>query len=186
MSRITTERVRTWHAEIAEVGSTTAAQAYRLLHAILATATVEGTYARNPCQIRGASQPDTPKRPLVLREDAKALAEGMPEHLRAMVPLAFWGGLRLGEGLGLQYGDLELDPQAGIGRIHIQRQQQKIKNEAVVGPLKADSIRSVHLPEPAVEALLAHVRDAGLVLPTARLFTREDGNQLRTWDVQRY
>lgn len=57
MSALTPERIRMWHAEVAKVGSTTAAQAYRLLHGILATATVEGTFARNTARSGAAGSP---------------------------------------------------------------------------------------------------------------------------------
>jgi len=43
MSEVSAERVRLWHAEVSKAGAATAAQAYRVLHAILATATDEGT-----------------------------------------------------------------------------------------------------------------------------------------------
>jgi len=78
LSKITPERVRLWHAEVAQVGAATCARCYRLLHAILATATNEGSYARNPCQIRGGGQSATPKRPLVVVGDVDALAAAMP------------------------------------------------------------------------------------------------------------
>lgn len=186
MSSVTTERVRMWHAEVAKIGSTTVAQSYRILHAIMATATVEGTYTRNPCQIRGAGQQDTPKRPLVFREDVEALAAEMPEQLSTLILLAFWGGLRLGELLGLEFRDVELDSEAGTAVVSVERQQQEIGRKAVLGPPKADSVRKVNLSGPMVAALTSHVEHAGHVLPSARLFTRISGGQLRGWDVERY
>ena len=186
LAKITPERVRLWHAEIAKVGAATCARCYRLLHAILATATTEGSFARNPCQIRGGGQTATPKRPLVIVEDVDALAAAMPEHLRALVVLGFWGALRLGELLGLEYGDVHLDVVAGTGTVHVRRQQQEIRGQAVIGPAKADSNRTVHLPSPAVAALAEHVATAGPTLPSARLFVRQSGEQLRAWDVHRY
>jgi len=186
LSAVTSERVRLWHSDVTAAGATTAAQAYRMLHAILETATVEGTYPRNPCQLRGASQPDTPERPLVTHEDVAALADAMPVHLRALVALAFWGGLRLGELLGLEVGDLALDEESRTGTVRVQRQQQEVDGEVVVGPPKAESVRVVSLPAPAVETLLEHLAQRGAVLPTARVFVRASGDVLRSWDVHRY
>lgn len=186
LSKITPERVRLWHAEVAQVGAATCARCYRLLHAILATATNEGSYARNPCQIRGGGQSATPKRPLVVVGDVDALAAAMPQHLRALVLLGFWGALRLGELLGLQHGDVELDVAGNTGRVHVRRQQQEIRGDAVVGPAKADSNRTVHLPAAAVVALAQHLDSTGPALPGARVFIRSTGEQLRAWDVHRY
>lgn len=169
-----------------EGGTTTAAQAYRLLHAVLATAVADGDLARNPCQVKGAGQPATAERPLVDRGQVEALAERMPAHLRALVLLAFWAGLRLGELLALEMGDLDLDPAAGTGSLRVQRQQQDVDGQTIVSAPKAGSVRSVHLPAPAVAALVEHLAGLPQGLPTARVFTRPKGGRLRGFDVHRH
>jgi len=186
LADVTPERVRLWHADVSKAGATVAAQSYRLVHAVLATATDEGTYSRNPCQLRGAGQPRAAERPLLSIGDVDALADGMPEHLRALVVLAYWGALRLGELLGLERRDLDLDPTAGTGSVRVERQQHDVAGVPVVGPPKAESTRTVNLPAPAVDALAAHLAGRPAGLPTARVFTRTDGTPLRHWDVHRY
>jgi len=186
LDRITSAAVRRWHADVTTVGATTAAQAYRLLHAVLATAVADGDLARNPCQVKGAGQPPTAERPLVDRAQVQALAEQMPAHLHAFVLLAFWGGLRLGELLGLEAGDVTLDRVAGRGSVRVQRQQQDVDGRTLVTAPKAGSARTVHLPSPAVEALAAHLAGRPLALPNARVFTRPDGLPLRGFDVHRH
>ena len=65
--------VRRWHKERLATGSksvpafgpVTVAKAYRLLHAILATAADDGLIRRNPCRIKGAGQEDSAERPVV-------------------------------------------------------------------------------------------------------------------------
>ena len=186
LEKLTSERIRLWHAHVAQSGAPTAARAHRMLHAILATATLDGSFARNPCQLRGASQPHTQERPLVAIEDVEALSGFMPAHLTAFVTLAFWAGLRLGELLALERQDCVINKKRGTGTVRIERQQQEIERRPVVGTPKADSIRVVNLPTPAVLALSAHFEKQGLVLPTARVFTRPDGQPLRSFDVHRY
>lgn len=186
LSSVTPERVRLWQAQVSQKGATTAAQAYRLLHAVLATAAEEGTYLSNPCRLRGASTPKTPERPLLSVTEVESLAQGMPEHLRALVVLAFWGALRLGELLALQVGDLDLDVAKGTGAVRIERAQGEVDNQAVQLPPKAQSARTVHLPRTAVKALADHLDRMPAGLPTARVFARVTGQSLRAWDVQRH
>ena len=186
IDRITPAAVRSWYAVTTKVGATTAAQAYRLLHGVLATAVADGDLARNPCQVKGAGQPTTPERPLIDRSQVEALAAAMPSHLRALVLLAFWGGLRLGELLALEVGDLDLDAGGRSGSVRIERQQQDVDRQTLVTAPKVGSIRTVHLPTPAVEALLDHLRARGPALPGARVFTRPDGELLHGYDVHRY
>lgn len=186
LADVTAERVRVWHAEVAKVGATTGAQCYRLLHAILSTAVDEGVYAANPARLRGAGQARVPERPLLGAADVEALAAGMPEHLAALVVLGFWGALRLGELLGLERRHLDLDPTAGTGTVHVEQAQGDVERVPVTGPTKSGSVRTVHLPEPAVRALLEHLQRSGSGLPSARVFTRADGSLLRGWDVHRH
>ena len=59
LADITTALVREWRSELlaAGVSQSIAAKAYRLLHAILNTATDEdGLISRNPCRVRGADR----------------------------------------------------------------------------------------------------------------------------------
>jgi len=186
LDKLTSATVRTWYAETTKVGATTAAQAYRLLHAVLATAVSDGDLARNPCQVKGAGQPATAERALVDRAQVESLAERMPAHLSALVLLAFWGGLRLGELLALQVGDLDLDPTGDRGSLRVQRQQQDVDGQTLVSAPKVGSVRTVHLPAPAVAALAEHLAGRPAGLPTARVFTRRTGEPLRGFDVHRH
>jgi integrase len=107
------------------------------------------------------------------------LAQAMPPHLQALVTTAFLAHLRLGEALGLRWGDI--DPEA------VTRTVRRAVVEAAAAPVesepKADSRRTVALPAPAVEALAQH-RDRQPALPSARVFTRPDGQPLRHHHVQ--
>ncbi|WP_293771964.1 tyrosine-type recombinase/integrase [Sporichthya sp.] len=56
-----------------------------------------------------------------------------------------------------------------------------------MGAPKADSLRTVNLAGPAVDALVEHLgRSRAGALPAAAVFTRSSGAPLRGWDVQRY
>ncbi len=186
LADVTPERVRLWHAGVSMVGATTAAQAYRFLHTVLATATAEGTYATNPCRLRGAGQAHAAERPLLTAPDVEQLTAAMPEHLRPLVLLGYWAALRLGELVALERGDLDLNPAAGTGTVRVERAAGEVANRQVIGEPKAHSRRTVHLPAGVARALAEHLERSPAGLPTARVFTRLDGAPLRHWDVQRY
>lgn len=196
LSAISTEAVAAWYpALIASSGQTAARQAYAFLKVVTRSAARSKLIRESPCQIEGAGLRDTAEREFVPVDDAFDLIDAMPEHLQTFAAVALWAGLRHGELLGLQWGDLDLD--AGV--LNVRRQQLEIdadlfdekqhvwvadvgKQLVVYGPPKAGSGRvGLRMPAPLVDLLTAH-RDAldAYPLPTARVFTREDGSLLRS------
>lgn len=109
--------VRRWHKErlmagplaSRPFGPVTVAKAYRLLHAIMATAADDGLIRRNPCRIKGAGQEDSPERPVVPVPVLVELFNLIPVRYRAMLLLATFANLRFGELAGLHRGDIDLD-----------------------------------------------------------------------------
>src|SRR3954463_1122239 len=181
---LTPATVRRWHAEVAaSTGTTATRQAYALLRATLNTAVADDAIGRNPCRIRGAGQPHTLERPLIDPADVERASAAMPTGLKATVLLALWAHLRIGEVLGLQRGDIDLD----AGTLAVQRQVVEIRG---IGPIvvepKMGSRRVVHLPQPAVDALRRHLDAMGPMLPAARLFRRPDGSELRLMHLEWY
>lgn len=88
-------------------------------------------------------------------EQVRAFTEAMPPHLQIAIPLAAWCALRIGELLGLQRRDLEHldDPRRAV--LHVGR-QWNVKANALTPP-KADSVRTVALPEALLPALRDHL-----------------------------
>lgn len=180
LDRITPAAVRRWHAQTsATTGPTATRQAYAVLHAILATAVADDALMRNPCRIAGAGQARSEERPLLDLEQVQRLVSSMPSHLRGLVELAFWGHLRLGELLALRIGDVSVD----AGTVSVHRQVVETDSGPVEGPPKAGSQRTVHLPPQGVDALAECLRLRSPALPTARLFVRPDGGELRAHHV---
>jgi integrase len=181
VGRITPAIVRTWHAEVsAQTGPTATRQAYALLRAILSTAVEDGALHRNPCSIRGAGSAVSPERPLLSPEDVDNIAAAMPMHLKALVPVSCWAALRLGEVLALRVGDIDLDKAT----LRVERQILEVDG---VGPVEAEpkvgSVRTVYLPQQAIDALTTHLATRSPALPTARVFVRRDGTDLRAHHV---
>lgn len=181
LDQITPPVVRKWHADVAaETGRTATRQAYAVLRAILNTAVSDEIIARNPCRIAGAGQPNSPERPLIGLAEVQQLTAAMPEHLRTFVQLAFWAHARLGEALALTCGDVDLK----AGTLTIARQVVEIDGRGpVVTEPKVGSRRTVHLPAQGLDAAAQQLSKRAPALPTARLFTRPDGSELRAHDI---
>lgn len=134
---------------------------------------------RNPCRITGAGQARSDERPLLDLEQVRRLVTHTPDHLRGLVELAFWSLLRLGELVALRVADVSVD----AGTVSVRRQVVEADSGPAEGAPKAGSHRTVHLPPQGIEALVEHLRLRGPVLPSARLFVRPDGSELRAHHV---
>jgi integrase len=175
---ITTDAVRTWHAElVASAGQDQAAKSYRLLHAILNTAVDDMRIGRNPCRIKGAGTEDAEERILIATTTVLELSDFIRYPYRALVLLAGLGGLRTGESLGLRRQDVDPLRQT----VSIRRQAQELTGLGrIEGTPKSDAgKRTVVLPRSAMEALVAHMDSFTSPDPDAVVFTATGGGPLR-------
>src|SRR5262249_28707388 len=103
------ERLTAGPAAVPPFGPVTVAKAYRLLHAIMATAADDGLIRRNPRRIKGAGQEDSPERPIVPMAALLELFDRIPVRYRATLLLATFASLRFGELAALRSGDIDLE-----------------------------------------------------------------------------
>jgi integrase len=145
----------------ATAGETAAAQAYRALRAILATAVLDELLPANPCQIRGAGQITTKDRTPATPDQVAQIAAAMPERYAAAVTLAAWSGLRYGELFALARRHVDLE----AGTLRVERALEQVPGQPIRfgKPKTAKSRRIVHLPrfvaEHLSEHMTAHVAD---------------------------
>ena len=110
IGKVMPAEIRSWYAELGTRSApATTTRIYRLLHSIFATAVEDQLITRNPCPVRGASSGMSPERPTATIAEVDALVEAMDDPYRAMVILAAWCGLRLGELLALTRRRIDLD-----------------------------------------------------------------------------
>jgi integrase len=149
--------IRRWRRRLRDHGVSegVTAKAYRLLHAVLATAVEDGSIRANPCNIKGAGVHESDERTVATLEQVFALAEAIQLRYRLVVLLATFTSLRYGEIMGLRRGDFALVARkVKIDRAHIQPDTGPMFD----GDPKANSGRTVSLPAflvPEVEAHLA-------------------------------
>jgi len=158
LGELSPREVRTWHAELlrrGRPGPVTVAKAYRLLRTICETAVSDEMIGRNPCNIKGAAVEHSPERPVLTVPEVEALADAIEERYGALVLLAAWCGLRVGEALALTRADVDLEE----GTVRIDKSAAELKSgERIVGPPKTKAgIRVVYVPPHVVPELRAHL-----------------------------
>jgi integrase len=111
-----------------------------------------GLLGRNPCDL--VDPPHAPRpavQPLTLDEVRALLAACADDPLAPLVTLAVFSGMRLGELLGLRWGDVDWERSevSVVRAIHRVRGQGLV----VVEPKTATSRLRIPLPLPVLEAL---------------------------------
>lgn len=178
---ITPHHVRTWHARIAQKGPSTAAKAYRLLHALLETAVEDEVLARNPCKVKGAAKEDAAERPVATVTQVEALAEAIVPRFRLLVLLAAWCCLRREELLGLWRQDLDLLH----GTLRVDRALIQLRTgEQVYVPPKGGGKRTIAIPPHLLDEVALHLDAYVRPEPDASVFTGEKGGLLRPHVLQ--
>jgi integrase len=150
--------VRTWRKDRrdAGVGQSTAAKAYRLLHAILHTAADDGLLRRNPCRVRGAGEEKSAERSVLSVDQVFDIADAIRPRFRCLVLLAAFTSLRFGEPAALRRTELDLD----AGEVRVLRSQAELRGGRLLtkDPKSAAGLRVVAIPSAVVPELRSHVR----------------------------
>lgn len=150
--------VRAWFGKLSAPdgpGQVTAAKCYRLLRAICATAVDDNLIARNPCSIRGAGQELSSERPMFTLAQVGALVDAVEDRWRALILLAAWTGLRIGELSALRREHLDLT----AGTVSVRSSVvDVIGQERAYGPPKsAAGRRTVAIPPHIIDDLEHHL-----------------------------
>lgn len=175
---VTASRVRDWWIGLGKETPTSNTQAYQLLKAIFNTAVEDRAVTENPCQIKTAGRPPKPRdvKPLTPAELVK-VAEKVPEHYRAAVPVAAWCGLRFGELIELRRKDIHSESDRMT--LRIRRAATMVDNKLVVGGPKTDAgIRDVTVPPHVAVMLREHMAKHTRGGPESFVFTTTRGLRL--------
>jgi integrase len=179
LGSITPDTVREWRATLlsAGVSQTATAKAYRLLRAVLMTATEDRIIPRNPCRIRGGGDEKPPERPVLTIAQVLALADRMAaRRFRALILLATFASLRWGEAIALRRCDLDLEART----VSIRRQYVETNGSLLIAPPKSRAgVRTVAFPATLVPELREHLDAYAEPDSTALVFTGQRGGVLR-------
>jgi integrase len=138
------------------LAESTCAIIYGRLKAVLTWAVHNDMIVKNPCNGIKAPSPRRPEIVPLPQEAVAALVAAAPPRYRSMILLAAGSGLRMGELVGLELRDLDLER----GEVHVRQQALRLdQGGPYLGPPKTDSsYRTVPLAKGVVEALSEHVR----------------------------
>jgi integrase len=128
---------------------------HRCLHRAFEQAVKWGMLGRNPCHGATAPRPQHTEMKVLTPAQANAFLAATVDHpAHALYSLAITTGMRAGELLGLQWGDLDLD----AGKLTVRRalQQQNSAGLVFVTPKSTRSRRTILLSQRAIEALRVH------------------------------
>jgi integrase len=172
--------VRAWHAKLTKAphpGPVTVAKAYRLLRAICETALSDEMITRNPCKLKGASVEHSPERPVATVVEVGELFDAIEGRYKAMVLLAAWCSLRLGELLALTRADIDFCTNT----VRIDKGASELRSgERIVGPPKTEAgIRRVAMPPHVISSIADHLRAFSGPAPEDLVFIGTNGVPLR-------
>lgn len=172
---LTPDKVRTWHTNRLQAGAGkhSVAYAYRVLKAVCNTAIREQLITFNPCQVVGASKPNSERRAPLTGEQVLALSEAVTPRYKALVLFLALTGLRIGEATALTTDDLVLDGESPSVTV-----RRRVKPNRAGGGFDFDTpktragFRTIQLPKYLVPILQQHIESyvsdnsGGLVFAT--------------------
>ncbi|MCX4725032.1 tyrosine-type recombinase/integrase [Streptomyces sp. NBC_01306] len=178
LDEITAPAVRTWRTErLSATGATTVAKSYRLLKAIMGTATDDELIRRNPCRIKGAGTEQAKERSTATVAQVDALAEAMGPRWRLMVYFGAYGPMRPEELAALRRGSVSLAPLAV--KITEAAPELTTGRRAEGDTKSAAGVRVVHLPEFLYAEVKHHLDWFAEKEPAGLLFVGEKGAPFR-------
>lgn len=180
---ITPADVRAWYVAMDDYPAMQA-NAYGLLSAIMHTAVVDELILRTPCHIRGGSVKDRATATEVLGPlEVVRLADAMPMNYRALVYLAAYSGLRMGELFELRRRDVDPDGTW----VAVRQAVTFTKGEEHVGSPKSEAgARVVMLPPHIAPIVVQHLYLWSGASEDDLVFTSGRGNRLRASTLYRH
>lgn len=173
---VTVADVREWFGALDASTPTARARAYEAVSSMFSSAVADDLLPANPCRVKGATKVRRARSVTHIEStDVEKLAAKMPANLQAAVLIAAWCGLRFGELIALNRGDLAADGST----VNVSKGLTRRAGVTEIGaPESETSIRVVvtppHIRTALVEHLAAHVADT----PKAPLFTDTVGQRI--------
>ena len=157
LSQITVQRVDKWWAEMGKTtGKVNRRNCYFLLSNILKQAVRYHHIPASPCIVKGAGKTVAQPRPFLSVDDFRKIVAAAPDSLSAPLWTLLGAHVRLGELVGLNVGDIDLE----TGRITVNKQSQEVRGQGVVTrPTKTGQGRTIKVLTPAMDVLREYMKD---------------------------
>ena len=168
--------VRAWVAELSAgpLAPATVQKAYQLLGKVMGAAVDAGMLAQSPCRRVPLPKVEREEMRFLTPAEIARLADLIAPRYRALVLVAAYGGLRVGELAGLRRGRVDLLR----GTVEVAEIVTEVGGVLRFGsPKTRAGRRTVVLPRAVVDELAAHLPGSGD--PEAFMFTAPQGGPLR-------
>jgi integrase len=156
LQRLRPENIEQWHAALLTTGlsARTVGHAHRVLSSALKRAVENGTLARNVAAVRKPPAVEAQEVEILSPEQIKAVLDSLRGHaLHPIASLALATGLRRGELLALEWGDIDLERAV----LRVERSLEETKAGLRIKPPKTKrGRRNLTLPLEAVTMLREH------------------------------
>lgn len=154
----------------------TAVKAHQILSKIMGQAVRAGRIPANPCSGIELPRIEREEMRFLSVSEVRRLADCINPRYRALVMVASYGGLRIGELAGLRRGRVDILRN----RVDVAEIVVEIRGHLTYGsPKTRAGRRSVTLPRPVVDALGNHLTEYTPTDPAAFVFTAPEGGPLR-------
>jgi integrase len=177
LAAITQPSVQAWVADLLARGlaAETVVKAYQLLGRTMTAAVNADMLARSPCRAVRLPKIERQEMRFLTPAEVARLADAIGPRYRALVLLAAYGGLRIGELAGLRRGRVNLLR----GTVDVAEIVVEVKGKLFIGPPKTRAgRRTIGLPQAVVDELATHLGPLGSA--DAHVFTADKGGVLRT------
>jgi integrase len=167
--------VRAWVAELSvgPLAPATVQKAYQLLGKVMGAAVDAGMVMQTPCRRVPLPKVEREEMPFLTPAEIARLADLIDRRYRALVLVAAYGRLRIGELAGLRRGRIDLLR----GTVEVAEIVTEVGGVLRFGPPKTRAgRRTVGLPRAVVDELAAHL---GRAEPEALVFAAPQGGPLR-------
>jgi integrase len=194
LQRLAPEHVQLWHGTLLKEGLSprTVVHAHRVFQLALQTAVKNGTLARNVAAVHKPPKVEQTEIEILSPDQvADTLARLEGHALFPIASLALDSGMRRGELLGLQWGDVDLDG----GTLRVERSIEETKAGLRIKPPKTKrGRRNIALPAETVAMLRAHkvktmelrlALGMGNITPETWVFSTADGKPLSPDNLSR-
>jgi integrase len=149
LQKLVPEHVQTWHGTLIDKGLSprTVGHAHRVLGRALKDALKNGTVARNVAAVHAPPRVEESETEILTAKQISDVLDKLTGHtLFPIVSLALATGMRRGELLALQWGDIDLDG----GTLRVERSIEETKSGLRIKPPKTKrGRRSITLPSEA-------------------------------------
>jgi integrase len=160
---------------------------YRDLSNVFRYAVDRDLIPATPCRVKITIRKK--KAPLLTLEELELLLKMMSTDMRELTVIMLGGALRIGEVLGLDRADMDLE--TGIIHVHQQLAYERGRGEYIRDELKNHEDKTVMLPQLALDAARSYVKRHPRFGREKAFFVHTDGHRLtrrrvfRDWDLAR-